>query len=335
MNLKENLALQASGLLELVNSAARTAYRRGWRPVHRADVPVISVGNIVMGGSGKTPLVAALASHLVAQGHRPAILTRGYRRTGTRPVLLMPGSVPRWEEVGDEPALLARTVPGAAIVVNSDRFQGAATATREAGATVLLLDDGFQHWRLHRDLDIVVVRAADPLGSASPRRETPDALRFADAVVIAGATDRAEAMAATAVVGPFAPDAFVMATTLRGEALHCGDKVMDLGELRDRPVVAAAGVGSPESFVNTLGDLGARIGELRLFPDHHTYRRREVVELLALARAAGAWLVMTGKDIVKLPADLVDTVYWISVVAEPMTGSFDELVRPAKLQSHS
>jgi tetraacyldisaccharide 4'-kinase len=335
MNVSERIAIQASGWLELVNATARTAYRRGWRSAARADVPVISVGNIVMGGSGKTPLVAALADHFLARGHRPAILTRGYRRASKAPVLVLPGTTPRWEDVGDEPALLARTLPGVAIAVDSERSRGAATAVREAGATVLILDDGFQHWRLHRNLDVVVVRAADPLGSVAPRREAPSALRFAHAVVVAGASDRAEAMAATAVVGAYAPDAFVMATRLRGAALHCGSRRLELAELRDRPVLAAAGVGSPDSFVNTLGDMGARIVDLRLFPDHHRYRRREAFELLAAARSGGAWLVMTGKDIVKLPAEVVDDVYWISVVAEPITGSFDQLLCPLGLQSVS
>jgi tetraacyldisaccharide 4'-kinase len=296
--------------------------------VHRAAVPVVSVGNIVMGGSGKTPLVAALARTLLRHGERPAILTRGYHRTSGEPLLIRENRDARWEDAGDEPALLARSLPDVPIVVDPDRVRGAGTAVREAGATVLILDDGFQHWRLHRDLDVVAVVAADPFGSAKPRREPPAALRWADAVVITGAADRIEALAAVAVTGPYAPDAYLMATRLVPQALYRGHESVGLASLRFRPVIAAAGVGSPEAFVNTLGDLGARMTELRFFPDHHRYTRAEVVRLLAEAAAAGAWLVTTAKDIVKYPPDLAPQALWLDVAAEPLHGSFDELLRP-------
>ena len=307
---------------------ARAAYRRGLRRVHRAEVPVVSVGNIVCGGSGKSPLVAALARHLLEQGQRPAILTRGYRRAHKEPVLIVDDREPRWQEAGDEPALLARDLPGVPIVVDRDRVRGAATAVRETGATVLLLDDGFQHWRLHRDLDVVVVAATDPLGSRAPRREPPSALRWADAVVISRAADRPEASAALAVVGPEAPDAYLMVTRLVPRSLHRGGELLPLAALRGQAVVAVAGLGSPESFVHTLGDLGARLLELRFFPDHHRYARHEVERLLHEASTAGAWLVTTAKDIVKFPPDLAGRTTWLSVATEPLVGSFAELLAP-------
>ncbi|OYV89185.1 MAG: tetraacyldisaccharide 4'-kinase, partial [Acidobacteria bacterium 21-70-11] len=195
--------LGLTDLFEGMNAIGHAAYRIGLRRVHHAGVPVISVGNIAFGGTGKTPLVAALARVLLAAGARPAILTRGYGRREKQPVLVQGGENATWERVGDEPALLARALPEVPIVVDADRVRGAATAIREAAATHLILDDGFQHWRLGRDLDIVVVEASDPFGAKAPRREHPDALGRADAIVLSRAANLTEARAAMAVLGAY------------------------------------------------------------------------------------------------------------------------------------
>ncbi|HUK13938.1 MAG TPA: tetraacyldisaccharide 4'-kinase [Thermoanaerobaculaceae bacterium] len=315
-------------VLEAVNAAAHAAYARGWRKSVRAAVPVISVGNIAMGGTGKTPLVAALARRLLAAGCRPAILTRGYRRREKAPVLLWRDRATSWEQAGDEPLLLARELPEVPIAVDPDRVRGAATAVREAGATHLLLDDGFQHWRLARDLDIVVVEASDPLGATRPRREHPDALARADAIVLSRTADRTEAMAAFAVLGPCAPEARLVATRLAAVGLHRGDRREPPEALRGERVLAMAGIASPEGFIHSLGDLGADIVEMKFFSDHHRYSRREVEAMLAAAAAERALLVTTAKDVVKLPADLRARVAWLAVEAVPFIGSFDELLAP-------
>ena len=318
--------------MEAVNAAAHAAYRLGLRKSVRAAVPVISVGNIAFGGTGKTPLVAALARTLLAAGARPAILTRGYRRKEREPVLLRAGSEAGWERAGDEPALLARALPEVAIVVDADRVRGAATAVREAGATHLLLDDGFQHWRLARDLDIVTVEASDPLCARRPRREHPDALGRAHAVVVSRAADRTEALAAMAVLLPYAPNATFVATRLVGQTLHLGDEHLPSEALKGRSVLAMAGIASPEGFVHSLGDLGAVVVDMRFFPDHHRYSRREVETVLAEAGTDGALVVTTAKDIVKVPADLAARLAWLEVEAvaipAPMMVGFGELLRP-------
>jgi tetraacyldisaccharide 4'-kinase len=315
-------------LLEAVNAAAYATYRWGWRKRSRAAVPVISVGNIAMGGTGKTPLVAALARRLLAAGARPAILTRGYRRRDPRPVLITREREVGWERAGDEPTLLARALPDVPIVVDPDRVRGAATAVRETGATHLLLDDGFQHWRLARDLDIVVVEAADPFGARAPRREHPDALARADAIVLSRTADRTEALAAFAVLGPYAPNAALVATKLAATALHFEGKRLAPGVVKGRRVLALAGIASPEGFVNSLGDLGAEIVDMRFFSDHHRYRRREIEAVLTEAAAAGAMVIATAKDVVKFPLELAGKVAWLEVEAVPFLGNFDELLRP-------
>ncbi len=314
--------------METVNAVAHRTYRWGLRRTHRAAVPVISVGNIAFGGTGKTPLVAALARTLLAAGARPAILTRGYGRKASRPLLISPGREAAWTEAGDEPALLARALPEVSIVVDADRVRGAATAVRETGATHLLLDDGFQHWRLARDLDIVTVEAADPFCASRPRREHPNALARAHAIVLSRATDRTEAMAAIAVLGPYAPEAAFVATTLVARGVHRGVERQPVEALSGQAVVAMAGIASPEALVHTLGDVGADVVDLRFFSDHHRYSRREVEKVLADAARSHALVVTTAKDVVKLPADLADRVAWLEVEAVPVLGTFEELLAP-------
>ncbi len=320
--------LGLTDLMEGVNALALATYRRGLRKVRRAAVPVVSVGNIAFGGTGKTPLVAALARTLLAAGARPAILTRGYRRRERAPVLVRDGVGATWERVGDEPVLLARALPEVPIVVDPDRVRGAATAVRETGATHLVLDDGFQHWRLARDLDIVVVEASDPFGASAPRREPPDALARADAIVLSRAANLTEARAAMAVLGAYAPDAMFIATGLAARAVFRDGERRSPDALAGVPVFAMAGIASPEGFVNTLGDIGARVMEMRFFPDHHRYTRREVEGVLAEADAAGAVVATTGKDAVKLPDDLLARVAWVDVEAVPIMGSFEDLLAP-------
>ncbi len=315
-------------ILEAVNAAARTAYRLGLRRSERAAVPVISVGNIACGGTGKTPLVAALARTLLAAGARPAILTRGYRRRASQPVLIWKERQAGWEQAGDEPTLLARALPDVPIVVDPDRVRGAATAVREADATHLLLDDGFQHWRLARDLDIVTVEAADPFCANAPRREHPNALVRAHAVVLSRAADRTEAMAAMAVLLPYAPNATFVATKLAARGLHRGGERQPAEVLKGVTVLAMAGIASPQSFIHTLGDLGAHIVDMNFYSDHHRYSRREVERILAEAEPNGILVVTTAKDIVKLPPDLAGSVAWLEVEAVPLFGSFEELLAP-------
>jgi len=315
-------------ILQVVNAGAHASYRLGLRKTERAAVPVISVGNIACGGTGKTPLVAALARTLLSAGARPAILTRGYRRRERAPVVVRAGDRASWEQAGDEPALLARALPEVPVVVDADRVRGAGTAVREAGATHLLLDDGFQHWRLARDLDIVAVEAADPFCARAPRREHPNALARAHAVVVNRASDRSEALAAMAVLGPYAPTAKFIATKLAARGLHRGGGREPAEALDGQEVLAMAGIASPEGFIHTLGDLGAHVHDMRFYSDHHRYSRREVEGVLAEAERGGAMVVTTAKDIVKLPSDLVARVAWLEVEAVPLFGSFEELLAP-------
>lgn len=313
----------ASWPLERVNAAAHWLFASGLRRPERAGVPVISVGNIAAGGTGKTPMVSAIARELCSAGHRPAILSRGYRRTESRPVLSAPGELPDWKEVGDEPALLARLVPGAAISIDADRPAGARRAVVELAATVLVLDDGFQHWRLARDLDIVVVDGGDPLCASGLRREHPSALARAGAVVIMGGAFEPAAAAIRPWTGPVP----IFGAQIRPTAVHVAGRCEPATALEGRRVLAAAGVAAPERFFATLAALGAEVVETRTYPDHHPLDRAEIGSLLHAAESRGALPVVTAKDAVKLPVEALEVVAWLEVEARVVTGGFARLVR--------
>ncbi len=313
---------------------ARTAaYRRGWMRSTRLEVPVVSVGNLSFGGTGKTPTVIALARDLTRLGRRPAVLTRGYKRLEDRQVVVM-GPEPRQgvAEVGDEALEIARRLPGVPVVVDADRVRGGAEAQR-LGADVVLLDDGFQHLRLERDLDLVVIDAGDPWGGGRlpPRgrlREPVTALERADAVVITKTPSDWRPVAAEIekTLDRVAPRLQVFVSRLRPSRVRLPDEGwQEPSVLKGRRVVAFAALGRPGGFAATLAEAGAEIVSTRWFPDHHVYTDHEVAELTAAAADAGAVPVTTAKDAVKLPTG--GAAWVVEAVVEPVEGSWNGLWR--------
>jgi len=314
-------------------AARRVAFSRGWLRRARLDLPVISVGNLTFGGTGKTPSVIALVRDLVRMGRRPAVLTRGYkRRTDDQVVVVGPEPRQRVDEVGDEPLEMARRLPGVPVVVDADRERGGLEALR-LGADVVVLDDGFQHLRLERDLDIVVVDAGDPWGGhrlppLGRLREPVAALERADAVLITKApTDWRPVVAEIeSVVDRIDPALQVFVARLRPDRVRCPD-----GDTRDpqclagQRVFAFAGIGRPGGFAAVLQETGAEIVGRRWFPDHHDYIDPDLNEVVAAAKAADAVAVTTAKDAVKLPADA--PVWVVEVEMEPIEGSWRGLWR--------
>lgn len=320
--------LGATRAMQPLNGGLRALYRRGWLPSHRADVPVISVGNIAMGGTGKTPLVATVARILLNAGARPAILTRGHGRRSREPVLHLDPAVPRWQIMGDEPTMLALALPGVPIVVDADRVRGAATAVSAAAATHLLLDDGFQHWRLKRDLDLVVVSADDPLGDHSLRREHPRALAAADAILAARCTGPDQAAAVRALLARWAPGVPVECSRLEPTALHRDGAVLTPRVLAEERVVAVAAIGNPTGFVRTLRELGARMVDHCFLPDHSPISAARLARALASAEALAARVVLTAKDAVKLTPSQLRLVDWLEVEATLPDGALAGLLSP-------
>ena len=266
----------------------RAAYGRRIFSSFPAGVPVVSIGNLTAGGSGKTPLTVLLARDLAAGGRKPAILMRGYRSAGG---------------VSDEAALYARLVPEAILEVNPDRCAGAAAAARR-GADVVLLDDGMQHLRLQRDLDIVLIDATSPWGGGNTipgglLREPKSALAVSGAIVITRSDQVAPGVvsALEKEMGRRVPGVPVFTARHRPARLFRLDNApVPLEALRERNVVALSSIARPEAFRATLTGLGAVVIGSVACPDHHDLDRKTVLSALAMAEAGGAMVVITEKD---------------------------------------
>ncbi len=256
----------------------------------QAAVPIICIGNITVGGTGKTPLALTLAEWLIRQGEAVHFLTRGYGGTEEGPLRVDPARHTA-EEVGDEPLLLAAVAP---TWVSADRAEGAAAAVRD-GAKLILMDDGLQNPALIKDFSILVADAQTGLGNgrlipAGPLREPMDrGLSRVGAVVIIGrghAADRIAARARARAIPVF-------------RAILRAAPAPDLDGL---PVLAFAGIGRPEKFYATLRELHADIVGTASFADHHIFGEREALDLLLRARELNAALVTTEKDLARLRA---------------------------------
>lgn len=255
-----------------------------------AGVPVICVGNYTLGGAGKTPTVIALVKLLQAEGERPFVLSRGYGGSIAGP-LLVDAAKHTAAETGDEPRLLAAVAP---VVVSADRVAGARLAV-EHGASVIVMDDGFQNPSLLKHLSVVVVDAAHGLGNggvfpAGPLRAPLEAqLERTDALVVIGEGAAADGVASTVA----RRGASVLRARLVADA-------SDVACLAGKRVLAFAGIGDPDKFFATLRDCGIDVAAARSFADHHVYKEGELTALRAEARRDGLTLVTTAKDLARL-----------------------------------
>ena len=296
----------------------------------RLPVPVVSVGNIVVGGTGKTPATLWIATRLAGKGRKPAILARGYGgRAGRGPAVVSDGSriLSGPDEAGDEPVMLARRTPGVSVVVGSDRHLCGMYAVERFGADCAILDDGFQQLGLHRDLNLLLMDSSRPLGSgrllpAGNLREPVAAVSRADLVVFTrwsqmegGAADRARVEAVVGVdkivtashgfaglVDAWHTDAsHVSAPNVNASSVDAGRVDAGRGSAGG-PVLLVSGIADPDSFGRTVREAGFEALDHLKFPDHHKYTARDVAAIGSRARAAGASMVLTTeKDAVRMP----------------------------------
>jgi tetraacyldisaccharide 4'-kinase len=316
----------------LILSAASSIYgavagwRRRWYATHpawrrRLVRPVVSVGNLSVGGSGKTPLVACIARLLLDHGERPAILTRGYaRETAPAGVTVVSDGrqvLATLQTSGDEPLMLARALPGVPVLVGRDRYAAGRVAEEELGATIHLLDDGFQHLPLERTVDLLAVTEDD----LSDRILPSGHLR--EPIAAAGGAD--------AVLTSAAGDAFDrLRHTLRARAVFQftrslgAPRALDGSDTRPvscgQPVLAVAGIARPHRFFDDLAAAGWVVAATMAFGDHHRFREADVERIRAAAAVAGAVAVLTTeKDGVRLEPYVSDRT--IAVV--PLRVSID------------
>jgi tetraacyldisaccharide 4'-kinase len=296
-----------------------SCYERGIFKRHRLATPVISVGNLTVGGTGKTPCTAALAQMLRDEGLEVAILSRGYKRTTEGRIEVSNGREILCEphEAGDEPYLLARACPGVRVVADRDRWSAGRWLEERAKPSVFLLDDGYQHLRLARDLDLALIDGADDLSKAEMvpfgrLREPLAGLARANAVVVTGSNR------------PF--DRNRLETTIKRYAgsgvpiLYAHSQITSMLDLNSgqsqaaaafagKRMAALAGIARPERLINDLESLGITIVLRRDFEDHHRYTREEIMELAVAAKQAGAdGLITTEKDAANIPIEMIATL---------------------------
>lgn len=260
--------------------------RAGFKP----DIPVICIGNFTLGGTGKTPSAIAIAKQLAASGEKPFFLTRGYGGQLAGPVRVDPARH-RAADVGDEPLLLARQMP---TIVSRDRAAGAAFA-QDAGATMIVMDDGLQNPSLRKDLSIAVVDARRGIGNACVfpagplRAPLGTQLAQVDAILLVG-----KGAGAAAVVELARAHGRLL---LRARLEPAPDAVKAIGR---RKALAFAGIGDPEKFFMTLASAGIEATVEESFPDHHSYTDEDAVRILARCEAKKLFPVTTEKDLARL-----------------------------------
>ncbi|MCK4547932.1 MAG: tetraacyldisaccharide 4'-kinase [Candidatus Eisenbacteria sp.] len=320
---------------EGVSAVNRWLYGSGIRRGTRLDVPVLSVGNLSLGGTGKTPMVAYLAARFVGLGRRVGILTRGYgssvRSDGVSVVTPEALSRTHWAELGDEPCWLARMVPDVPVLVGKSRVRSGRHAEQILGCDLLVLDDGFQHLALERDLDIVLLdsRSWSDQGRFMGEhwlREGLAALSRADVLILTHRNSSDPLPFRRYLENRF-PHLPVAECRYRATGLRhlCSGDPVPLEALSGESVAAVSGLAAPARFEETLENLGARVDDRWRYSDHHVFTRAEVESITRRALSRARWIVTTEKDGVRLESLSVTAESWLvlSVVPEFLAGEKD------------
>jgi len=292
-------------------------YSNGWLKAHRANAAVISIGNITVGGTGKTPLVVWLCKQIISDSKfqilnsQYSILTRGYKAIKDAR-LKTQDTRGKTQDYRDEPAILAENCPEVNVIVNPDRVAGAAEAINKFGAKVLIMDDGFQHRRLVRDLDIITIDGTQPFGygkmlPAGLLREPIASLKRADAVVITRCdqvteNELSELEKKLRIIN----SDMIIARSIHAPAYVKSEdkKEISLGQLKDKKIFAFCGIGNPDAFLNTIKRLGADLVGSKVYNDHHHYTNNCLADIYEQALALKADLILTTqKDWTKIISD--------------------------------
>ncbi|MEW5913871.1 MAG: tetraacyldisaccharide 4'-kinase [Thermodesulfobacteriota bacterium] len=303
----------ASGLYAAGVWLNNTAYDLGLRPVRRLNAPVIGVGNLEVGGTGKTPLVLEVVASLERLGLPAGVISRGYGgRSQDEVVWVSEGGEPLTgaAQAGDEPLLIARRLK-VPVAVGADRFAVGRALLERCGPRVLVADDLFQHRGLYRDLNLLCLDAADPLagGRLLPRgrlREPAGALARAHAVVLTRAQSREQVERAQQLLAWRLEERPLLACRYYvRELVDRQGQAVDLAQADGMKVAGFCGLARPESFQASLEGLGLNLARFSVFADHHQFRPAEIKDLWQRAKQAGAWaLVCSEKDAMRLPAGL-------------------------------
>jgi len=277
-----------SKAFRFVLQAREKLYASGVLTTLRLHHPVISVGNLTVGGTGKTPLVIALAEGLRDRGYRPVVLSRGYGRI-SRGVLVVGSQPSKWENWGDEPFLIKQRLRNVSVVVGANRYEAGRLAEQQQLGNIFVLDDGFQHRRLHRDVDVVTI---DPVEWAAGELLLPTGRWREPKASIA----RANVACVQDVPGASVPEVPIPSFKVRPQidGIYIEDAQIPPDHFKNRAVVAFAGIAKPERFFTALESVGVQPVRTVRFRDHHHYSARDIEKL------GGEMLITTEKDAVRL-----------------------------------
>lgn len=291
---------------------SRMSYRRGWRRQYRLPRPVVSVGNLTVGGTGKTPFVIWLATRLHAEGKCVAILSRGYgRQQAWQNILVSNGTdvLADCQIAGDEPLVIAQQCPWAIVAVGKDRYQLGLWVLEQFSCDCFILDDGYQHLSLYRDVDLLLFDATDLQGlagvlPAGRMREPLDAAQWADGCVLT----RSECVASARSVQELLEKSLgkklnpMVVKSVPKSLTHLSTgRVQEVAYFQQKPIFVLSGIGNPGAFLTSLVAAGFDVREERRFPDHYGYGKDDVAAIRKKMNDSGAELaVTTEKDAVKL-----------------------------------
>jgi tetraacyldisaccharide 4'-kinase len=334
------------GVLYGAITRARTAfYERGLFRAFELNKPVISVGNITTGGTGKTPLVEWVARKLAREGQKVCILTRGYGRANSSHRIVVSDAdtvLATADRAGDEALLLAEHLRGVAVVISdADRVAAGRWALRRFDIDVFVLDDAFQHLRLRRDLNIVTIDATNPWGGGhllpyGRLREPLSSLRRADCIVLTRTEQVMDTVDIADRLGRLSGNRPVFLSQMRARGFSLLGKAGPSGNFLENPVLAFCGIGNPEAFFHGLRNQGYQLALTRAFSDHHFYNQQDLDALLREAKRLGVRnLVTTPKDAVKLTSfdlDIPCYVLDLEIVVEDEE-RLGEMIR-ASLSGH-
>ena len=291
---------------------------------------VISVGNITCGGTGKTPLTIEIAKYLINKGFKAAVLSRGYKRSNTDNkskgnILVSDGEdiLTDSEQSGDEAYLIAKNVPKAIVLSGKDRIQSAQSAIK-LGANILILDDGFQYVKLHRDENILILDEENPYDNgyllpAGELRELPDSIKRATAIVLSNSKDTALKTQTLNKIKKYTADKPIIEMSYRIKHLKGMNivKTINPDEMKDKKIIAYSGIGNPKSFSNSLSKAGLNVIEHIIFPDHHNYEFEDISKIINIAKKNNIEnIVTTEKDAVKIEylCEGASVTFWHSIL---------------------
>lgn len=300
-----------SWLYILVHIIFFIPYRLGIRKKHTAPLPVISVGNITMGGTGKTPFVITLTNILKSMGYRPVIFSRGYGRENTSQenLLFEPGSSLTAKDTGDEPQILSKAL-NVPIIIGRSRIKSLKLLNK-TNADIIVLDDGMQYWQLKKDIEIGIASLKRPFGSGAvipsgDLREPKRGLKRCSFIILTSNGKETDSNSVNTVKA-YCPDSFVYQGFTSPYSINYSGKEYETDFIRNKKVFAFSGIANPDRFISTLRSLGAEITDFQAFPDHHNYTEEDINLINQKAEKAEI-IVTTAKDSVKLPKDLIHAV---------------------------